>query len=114
MSPCRSSSSSSSSSSSYQPCLSMPLSWLSRSGEPIRPNPFCDRAVLLIQSSCLVDQLTSSVSACCACSLQQNLLQQSDASFLLIGVFAGPYIKWFLDKLGHEGLNKMLGEAHIK
>ena len=22
---------------------------------------------------------------------------------------AGPYIKWFLDKLGHDGLNKMLG-----
>jgi len=22
---------------------------------------------------------------------------------------AGPYIKWFLEKLGHEGLNKMLG-----
>jgi Ham1 family len=21
---------------------------------------------------------------------------------------AGPYIKWFLEKLGHEGLNKML------
>ena len=23
---------------------------------------------------------------------------------------AGPYIKWFLEKLGHEGLNNMLGE----
>jgi hypothetical protein len=23
---------------------------------------------------------------------------------------AGPYIKWFLEKLGHDGLNKMLGE----
>jgi hypothetical protein len=23
---------------------------------------------------------------------------------------AGPYIKWFLEKLGHDGLNRMLGE----
>lgn len=22
----------------------------------------------------------------------------------------GPYIKWFLEKLGHDGLNKMLGK----
>lgn len=25
---------------------------------------------------------------------------------------AGPYIKWFLEKLGHDGLNRMLGERH--
>lgn len=23
---------------------------------------------------------------------------------------AGPYIKWFLEKLGHDGLNRMLGK----
>lgn len=22
----------------------------------------------------------------------------------------GPYIKWFLEKLGHDGLNRMLGK----
>jgi inosine triphosphate pyrophosphatase len=29
---------------------------------------------------------------------------------LLHAAAAGPYIKWFLEKLGHDGLNRMLGE----
>jgi hypothetical protein len=26
-----------------------------------------------------------------------------------INTHAGPYIKWFLEKLGHQGLNNLLG-----
>jgi len=31
-----------------------------------------------------------------------------------MGELPGPYIKWFLEELGHEGLNKMLSEWEDK
>jgi len=36
------------------------------------------------------------------------LVEDTSLCFNALGGLPGPYIKWFLDKLGHEGLNKML------
>jgi inosine triphosphate pyrophosphatase len=36
------------------------------------------------------------------------IIEDSGLSFNSLGGLPGPYIKWFLDKIGNEGLNKML------
>ncbi|KAJ3038321.1 nucleoside triphosphate pyrophosphohydrolase ham1 [Rhizophlyctis rosea] len=36
------------------------------------------------------------------------LTEDTALSFTALNGLPGPYIKWFLDSLGHEGLNKML------
>jgi len=36
------------------------------------------------------------------------MVEDTSLCFNALGGLPGPYIKWFLEKLGHEGLNKML------
>ena len=36
------------------------------------------------------------------------LIEDTSLEFNALGGLPGPYVKWFLEKLGHEGLNKML------
>ena len=36
------------------------------------------------------------------------LVEDTNLCFNALGGLPGPYIKWFLDKLGYDGLNKML------
>jgi inosine triphosphate pyrophosphatase len=36
------------------------------------------------------------------------IIEDSGLSFNALGGLPGPYIKWFIDKIGNEGLNKML------
>lgn len=36
------------------------------------------------------------------------IVEDTSLSFKAMGTLPGPYIKWFLEQLGHEGLNKML------
>ena len=46
-----------------------------------------------------------------ACALQVGgavMVEDTSLCFKAYGGLPGPYIKWFLAKLGHEGLNKML------
>jgi inosine/xanthosine triphosphate pyrophosphatase family protein len=39
------------------------------------------------------------------------MTEDTSLCFNALGGLPGPYIKWFLEKCGHEGLNKMLGAA---
>lgn len=41
------------------------------------------------------------------------MVEDTSLCFNALGGLPGPYIKWFLEKLGHEGLNNMLGEGPI-
>ena len=36
------------------------------------------------------------------------LVEDTSLCFVALGGLPGPYVKWFLDKLGHEGLNNLL------
>ncbi len=38
------------------------------------------------------------------------LVEDTSLCFNGLKGLPGPYIKWFLEKLGHDGLNRMLGE----
>jgi inosine triphosphate pyrophosphatase len=38
------------------------------------------------------------------------MVEDTSLCFNAMGGLPGPYIKWFLEKLGHDGLNRMLGE----
>lgn len=58
-------------------------------------------------AGCLIQRLlcymqAAAMSACCA---------RPQSATAGLAVIPGPYIKWFLEKLGHDGLNRMLGEA---
>lgn len=37
------------------------------------------------------------------------MVEDTGLCFNALGGLPGPYIKWFLEGIGHEGLNKMLG-----
>jgi inosine triphosphate pyrophosphatase len=37
------------------------------------------------------------------------MVEDTSLCFNAMGGLPGPYIKWFLEKLGHDGLNRMLG-----
>lgn len=37
------------------------------------------------------------------------MVEDTSLCFNALGGLPGPYIKWFLEKLGHDGLNRMLG-----
>lgn len=37
-----------------------------------------------------------------------QLVEDTCLCFTALGGLPGPYIKWFLDKVGHDGLNRML------
>lgn len=37
-----------------------------------------------------------------------TLVEDTSLGFNAMNGLPGPYIKWFLEKLGHQGLNKML------
>jgi inosine triphosphate pyrophosphatase len=42
------------------------------------------------------------------------LVEDTCLCFNALGGLPGPYVKWFLDKLGHDGLNKMLAAYEDK
>uniref|UniRef100_A0A061R890 Ham1 family non-canonical purine ntp pyrophosphatase n=1 Tax=Tetraselmis sp. GSL018 TaxID=582737 RepID=A0A061R890_9CHLO len=37
------------------------------------------------------------------------MTEDTSLCFNALGGLPGPYIKWFLEKCGHDGLNRMLG-----
>ena len=41
------------------------------------------------------------------------MVEDTSLCFNAMGGLPGPYIKWFLEKLGHDGLNRMLGEEVV-
>lgn len=42
------------------------------------------------------------------------MVEDTSLCYNALGGMPGPYIKWFLDKLGHEGLNKILAGYDVR
>lgn len=53
-------------------------------------------------------QGTTKLNAQPRCALLTQLVEDTCLCFNALNGLPGPYIKWFLEKVGHDGLNKML------
>lgn len=73
----------------------------------------CKRAAEMVNGPCITEVRAKQVVQACLCMLSQRLIahcavQDTALCFSALDNLPGPYIKDFLQSLGHQGLNNLL------